>query len=77
LEYLGFYSTAVIVLQADLFEEIKDLKATLNKFLSSEDRADPLFSSTGVKKVTISSKRSACSDTRARKIFSSSDYILI
>lgn len=75
-EYFGFYSIAEIVLQAVLFELIKFLKATLNKFLSSEDTPEPLASKTGFKKSTISSKRSAYSATLAKKILSSTDILL-
>jgi hypothetical protein len=72
---LGFCSIAEIVLHAVLFEEIKLLKATESRFLSSEERADPLASRTGLIKLTISSNLSAYSATLAIKTFSSSDIL--
>jgi len=64
---------ALMVLQAALLEDIKLLKATLKRFLSSEDRVAPLLSRTGFKKLTISSNLSACSATLAMNMCSSSD----
>ena len=73
MEYLGFYSIAEMVLQAVRFEEIRFLKATDSKFLSSGDTVGPFASNTGFKKSTMSSNLSAYSATLARKIFSSTD----
>jgi len=72
-EYLGFYSMAAIVRHAARFELIRFLKATDRRFLSSELTSGPLVSRTRARKSTISSKRSAYSATRARKMFSSTD----
>lgn len=75
--YLGFYSIAVIVLQAALLEDIKLLNATLSKFLSSLESALPLLSKTGLRKFTMSSNRSAYSATLAMNMCSSSDIFLV
>lgn len=64
---------AEMVLHAVLLELIKFLKATLNKFLSSDETSPPLASRTGLRKLTISSNLSAYSATLAKKMLSSTD----
>jgi hypothetical protein len=66
---------AAIVRQAALLEEIRFLKATERRLRSSDETSAPFCSRTSAKKVTMSSNLSACSATRARKIFSSTDII--
>jgi hypothetical protein len=67
---------AEIVLQAALLLLIRFLKATESKLRSSEVTSAHLLSRTKAKKTTMSSKRSAYSATRAKKIFSSTDIYL-
>ena len=63
--------SAVIVLQADLFELIKFLKPTERRFLYSEERSSVLTSSTFYRKSTMSAYLSDWAATLTIKIICS------